>query len=280
MTRSEALELEVGSGDNVGIATLWLANEAGRNALGGAFFEELPQRLQELAEDPSIRVVVLAARGRDFSVGLDLEFLAETMAQGGGGEDAPTGVARRLGLRDELMRIQSAITSIEKCPKPVIAAVHGYCIGGGMDVITACDFRLASSEATFSIRETRMAIVADLGTLQRLPRIIGEGRARQLVYTGQDFSAEQAQEIGLVNHAFEDVESLHEETLLIARNISENSPLAVQGSKAVLQYSQGKSAEEGLDYVATWNAAFIESEDLREAVSAFFEKRQPRFKGC
>jgi enoyl-CoA hydratase len=279
MTHSEALEIEVGSGENQGIATLWLANEAGHNALGAAFFAELPLRLQELTEDPSIRVVVLAARGRDFSVGIDLAFLAQTMKQGEG-EQTPTGVARRMGLREEVMRIQRAISCIEKCPKPVIAAVHGYCLGGGMDVITACDFRLASCETLFSIRETRMAIVADLGTLQRLPRIVGEGWARQLAYTGEDISASRAQEMGLVNQVFDSIEALHEGTLSIARNISKNSPLAVQGSKAVLQYSQGKSTEEGLDYVATWNAAFIESEDLKEGVSAFFEKRQPDFKGC
>ncbi len=279
MTRSEALEIELGNGENQGIATLWLANEAGRNALGEAFFAELPQRLQQLAEDPEIRVVILAARGRDFSVGIDLEFLAQTLKQEG--EKAPlAGVGRRLGLREEVIRLQSAVSSIEKCPKPVLAAVHGYCLGGGMDVITACDFRLASSEALFSIRETRMAMVADLGTLQRLPRLVGEGQARQLAYTGEDVSASRAQEMGLVNEVFDSVEALHEEALSIARNISMNSPLAVQGSKAVLQYSQGKSTADGLDYVATWNAAFIESEDLKEGVSAFFEKRPPHFKGC
>ncbi|MBW2713571.1 MAG: crotonase/enoyl-CoA hydratase family protein, partial [Deltaproteobacteria bacterium] len=253
-------------------------NEAGRNALGAAFFEALPQRLQELGEDPNIRVVLLAARGRDFSVGLDLGFLAEAMKQGAG-EEEKAGVAHRLALREEVMRIQRAITSIEKCPKPVIALVQGYCLGGGLDVITACDFRLASSEAILSIRETRMAIVSDLGTLQRLPALVSPGQARQLAYTGEDISAERAREIGLVNQVFATPEELHEGGLSIARKIVSNSPLAVQGSKAVLQYCQGKTVEDGLDYVATWNAAFIESEDLKEGVSAFFEKRSPKFKG-
>jgi enoyl-CoA hydratase len=161
----------------------------------------------------------------------------------------------------------------------VIAAVHGYCIGGGVDLIAACDIRLASADAVFSVRETKIAIVADLGSLQRLPRIISMGHVAELAYTGKDVTADRARQMGLVN----DVQADHESTLKaaaeMAAEIAANSPLAVQGTKAVLAAGEGRSVAEGLEYVAAWNAAFLPSEDLLEAMSAFVEKRPPTFSG-
>jgi enoyl-CoA hydratase len=260
-----------------GVAILWLDSAERRNAMGPAFWEELPRAMQEISGDDETRAVVLAARGRDFSVGLDLKTMAGLVS--GGESSELSGVARRKILMDEIERLQGSITSVADCPKPIIAATHGYCIGGGIDLITACDIRVASRNTIFSIRETRMAIVADVGTLQRLPGIVGRGIAYQLALTGDDFRAEYAREIGLVNSVFDDAEATLQGALEMAGRIARNSPLAVQGTKKVMRYSEGKSIEDGLDYVRTYNAALIQSDDLQEAVTAFLEKRQPDFQG-
>jgi len=168
---------------------------------------------------------------------------------------------------------------VADCPKPVIAAVHGYCIGGGVDLISACDIRLASADASFSVREVKMAIVADLGSLQRLPRIIGSGNLAELAYTGKDISASRAREIGLVNDVAPDADSVHKAAQDLALEIASNSPIAVQGTKAVLRATEDKTVEEGLDYVATWNSGFLQSDDLTEALTAFLEKRPAKFTG-
>ena len=259
-----------------GVSTLWLANPARRNAMGPAFWEELPRAMAELGTDDATRAVVLAARGEHFTVGLDLVGMAGTLGAG----DAPSGgVAGRRRALDEIARLQGSITAVADCPKPVVAAIQGWCIGGGIDLVTACDVRLASACARFSVRETRMAMVADVGTLQRLPGIVGRGIAAELCLTGDDIDAERACAIGLVNAVHPDPAATVRAAQAMAERIAANSPLAVQGTKRVLRYCAGKSVEDGLAFVATWNAAFLESDDLREAMTAFFEKRPPRFTG-
>ncbi len=175
--------------------------------------------------------------------------------------------------------MQRSITAVAACPKPVIAAIHGYCIGGGVDLIAACDIRLASADAIFSVREAKVAIVADLGSLQRLPAIIGAGHLSELALTGKDIDADRAAAIGLVNHVYDGNESLMKEARALADEIGANSPLAVQGTKAVLAANDGRTVAEGLDYVATWNAGMLASDDLTEAMVAFMEKRPPNFTG-
>jgi enoyl-CoA hydratase len=256
------------------VATVWLDNPARRNAMGPAFWVELPRVMESLSDDPEVRAVVIAARGRDFTIGLDLKAFGAVT-----GGDAPSEAARRFRLRKTVKRMQGTMTAVADCPKPVIAAVHGWCIGGGVDLITACDIRLASSDAVFSVRETKIAIVADVGTLQRLPGIVGRGHVAELAFTGKDISAARAREIGLVNDVHPDPDALHAAAHVLAAEIAANSPLAVQGTKAVLRASAGRSVEEGLDYVAVWNSAFFQSNDLAEAMTAFIEKRPPRFRG-
>lgn len=278
--------LSVEHGDD-GTATLWLDRPGSRNAMGRAFFDQLPVLVRELSEDPAVRVVIIAARGPHFTVGLDLKEMGGLLAgtpgtgtPGTGTESAlPSPAAKAAATRASIVRMQGAITAVADCPKPVIAAVHGYCIGGGMDLVTACDIRLASADAIFSVRETRIAIVADLGTLQRLPKIVGAGHAAELALTGKDIDAGRAQEIGLVNHVLADPDALSDAAREMAREIAALSPLAVQGTKAVLAANEGRTVEQGLEYVATWNAAMLGSEDLMEAVRAFVEKRTPRFTG-
>jgi enoyl-CoA hydratase len=175
--------------------------------------------------------------------------------------------------------MQASVTSIADCHLPVIAAVHGYCIGGGVDVISACDIRLASADAIFSVRETKVAIVADLGSLQRLPHIIGKGHLAELAYTGKDIDAARAESMGLVNLVSPDPEAVVRDARAMAAEIAANSPLAVQGTKAVLTAGESRPVADGLEFVAAWNAGFLASDDLTEAMTAFMEKRPGLFTG-
>jgi len=268
------------------VATLWLDRPEARNAMGMDLWRDLPRAIATLTGDTTVRVVVIAAKGPHFSVGLDLKTMggllaggSDTSAAAGGSTSAASMAARARGARTEVLRLQDSITAVARCPKPVIAAVHGYCIGGGVDLIAACDIRLASADAVFSVREAKMAIVADLGSLQRLPAIISAGHVAELAFTGKDISAERAKEIGLVNDVAADAEGVLKAAGSLAAEIASNSPIAVQGTKAVLAANEGRTVAEGLDYVATWNAGMLASDDLTEAVAAFMEKRTPKFTG-
>ena len=262
------------------VATLWLDRPEKRNAMGMPFWADLPVAMAALGNAPEVRAVVLAAKGPHFSVGLDLTAMAD-IAGGGqpSGDTKPSAAARAMRQRAEIVRLQASITAVADCPVPVIAAVQGWCIGGGVDLIAACDIRLASAEAQFSVREAKIAIVADVGSLQRLPAIIGKGHVAELAYTGKDIDAARAAAIGLVNHVSADPDAVLADAREMAREIAANSPLAVQGTKAVLAAGETQSVAEGLDYVATWNAAFLASDDLVEAMTAFMEKRPGTYTG-
>jgi len=265
------LEIE----QNEHVATMWLAQPENRNAMGPAFWVDLPRAVGELVADENVRAIVLAARGEHFTVGLDLKSMGKQIAEGEGS----AGAGGRKRLLDNILHLQGSITALARCEKPVIVATQGYCLGGGIDLITACDVRLASANTRFGIRETRMAMVADVGTLQRLPAIIGKGMVSELAFTGDDFDAERAKAMGLVNEVYPDHAATVQAAQAMAARMAANSPLAVTGTKRVLAFCEGKSTEDGLTYVATWNAAFVASDDLREAMRAFFEKRTPQFQG-
>jgi len=258
-----------------------LANPGGLNAMKRSFFFEIRRAFEEIAADRSVRVAVLWAEGRLFTAGLDLkEAMSGVLGGNAGGNGATASAAtRNQRLYREIRTLQDCFSEIERCPKPVIAAIHGKCIGGGVDLVTACDIRLCSADASFSIYETKIAIVADVGTLQRITPIVGKGIAREMAYTGRFLGAERALSSGLVNSVYPDKDALLTAARELADEIAANSPLAVQGAKTVLNYSEQHTIEEGLDHVAQWNAASIMSNDLAEAVSAFVEKRQPEFKG-
>ncbi len=267
------------------VGTLWLDSPERRNAMGAALWNDLPLAIDVLNTDPLVRVIVIAAKGKSFTVGLDLKdsFLAQGAAGSqltdGGSSPSPSQAAQFIARRKEIKRLQDSISSVANTNKPTISYIHGHCIGGGIDLISACDIRVASPDAIFSIRETKMAIVADLGTLQRLPRIIGLGRMNELAFTGKDFDATFAKEIGLVNYIGVDYEDGLAITRQLANEIAQNSPLVVSGTKAVLRASLESTIEDGLDYVANWNAGALLSDDLMEAVSSFLEKRLPNFRG-
>jgi len=253
------------------IARLVLNRPERRNAMDIPFFMELTHIFSNLDEDPDVRVVVLQGEGKSFSAGLDLNALPGLVQS--------TGAEAREGLRRVILQAQAGITALERCRKPVIAAAHGACIGGAVDLLSACDIRFASQDALFSIRETKMAMVADLGTLQRMPSIVGEGWFRELALSGRNFTAEEALRMNFITRLCEDLPSLHREAGKLAAEIADCSPLAVQGVKDVMRFTRDNGIRAGLEYVAQKNAAILMSEDLLEAAQAFAQKRSPRFQG-
>lgn len=254
-----------------GIAWLTFNRPEKRNAMDLNFFNELKAHFKRFTADASIRVVVIKAAGKSFTAGTDL-VAAMSMLGSGAADD-----------RDVLVRkireLQEGIQAIENCIKPVIVAVHGHCIGGGVDLICACDIRLAEKSTQFSVRETRMGIIADLGTLQRLPRIIGDGRCRELAFTGRDFDAPEAYELGLLSRVCDGRTSLYNEAEALARQVADNPPLTTQGVKDVINYSRDISVDAGLRYTAQKSATVLLSEDFLEAISAYREKRKAQFRG-
>jgi len=263
--------------DAPGIAHVILNRPAKGNAMGPAFWDELPRCFHALDRDPEVRAIILSVAGKAFSYGLDLQGMMGELASLVMG---PNNLAlQRTQLRDRIVELQASFNAIEDCRKPVIAAVHGMCLGGGMDMIAACDIRLCSADALFSVRETRIAIVADVGSLHRLPPIIGEGHTRELAFPGRDINAARAEKIGLVNDVYPDHDSLLDAAWSLARDIARNPPLTVQGTKEVLNHGRDHSVEDGLRFVATWNAAFMQSNDLAEAFTAFAQGRDPSFNG-
>jgi enoyl-CoA hydratase len=263
-----------------GVAFLWLARPDKLNALHRPLWDEIPAAVAALDADETVRVIVLAGRGKAFCAGIDLVDHAPALAGGGslsGKGESPVG--KRRALLDDIRRYQHTASCLARACKPVIAAVHGACLGAGLDLATACDLRIASVDATFSVRETRVAMVADVGVLQRLPRIVGEGVARDLALTGRDIDAGRALELRLVTEVLPDADALIERARELAADIAALSPLAVQGTKHIMNAAFAADEQRSLDYVALWNAAFVHSQDLEEAATAFVERRAPRFKG-
>ncbi|NIH80905.1 crotonase/enoyl-CoA hydratase family protein [Amycolatopsis viridis] len=258
------------------LARVTLLGPGKGNAMGPDFWRELPIVFRTLDADPAVRAIVLTGSGRNFSYGLDLP------AMMGGWAPLLAGDALA-GPRTEFLReirsLQDSVTAVAECRTPVIAAVSGWCIGGGVDLIAAADVRLASADAKFSVREAKVAIVADLGSLQRLAGIIGEGHLRELALTGKDIDAARAEKIGLVNDVYPDADALLAAAGALAGEIAANPPLVVRGVKDVLSLNTERQVADGLRYVSAWNAAFLPSKDLQEAVQAFVERRTPEFTG-
>jgi enoyl-CoA hydratase len=255
------------------VATLWLNRPEKRNALSEDMWRDIPDAMTELGVDDDVRVVILAGRGTAFSVGIDIAMLAGLQPRGRSAAETNQTLYRTI------LRLQKTASCFAEISKPVIAAIHGYCLGAGIDLISACDIRLASADTIFSIRETRMGLVADIGSLQRLPAIIGVGSLAEMAYTGSDFDAAWAERKGLVNEVLDDEEALRARADELAGVIASNSPLVMAGIKQVLAAAEGRTVHEALEYVAQWNSSFLISNDLMEAIAAFSEKRDPDFTG-
>jgi enoyl-CoA hydratase len=245
-------------------------------SMGLEFFAELPALFRELDADASVRAIVLGGSGANFSFGLDLKDVAPLFAPLVTGTASASERTRVLALVREW---QASLTAVADCRTPVISAIDGWCIGGGIDLVAATDIRLATTGAKFSVRETKMAIVADLGSLQRLVGIVGDGHLRELALTGGDIDSARAERIGLINSVYADADALRSAALEMAGRIAANSPLVVRGVKDVLDAERAPRVEAGLRYVAAWNAAFLPSRDLGEAFASFAKHRPAQFTG-
>lgn len=248
------------------------------NSLTPEFWREIRAVFEAIESDTRVRVVVLASTGKHFTAGLDFAVFARFRP------DATREPARhREQVRDLIRAMQASFNAIDGCRVPVLAAIQGACIGGGVDMIAACDLRYCSRDALFCIQETNLGVTADLGTLQRLPLIIPAGVMRELAYSGRRMPAAEAQAVGLVNGVFDDAATLLAGVLAVAADIAAKSPLAIQGTKEMLNYARDHSIADGLNFVATWNAGMLITADVDTAIaaqrartSADFEDLAPR----
>ena len=270
---SEVVTLE----KNGGVGTIWLDRPDKYNALNEAFWLAIPKALSALEADEDIRVVLVAGRGKHFCVGIDL------VQSGMGTHQRPAGESEAVANLRQLegtTRFQDAMSSLAKCPLPVIAVIHGHCVGAGIDMVTACDIRIASADSNFSVRETRIGLVADVGTLQRLPKILNAGHVAELAYSAKDIDAARAEKIGLVNDVYDTAEAAYDAGMALATQIAANPPMAVRGTKFMLQQSETLTTEQSL----LMNGMFtmmtsLRSNDLQESMLAFAEKRAPKYTG-
>jgi enoyl-CoA hydratase len=263
--------LEVSVADRV--ARIVLNRPRKANALDGPTWAALGEAFRWADAEPGVRAVVLHGAGPHFCAGIDFGLIAELSGEAFALPDGP----RQELLRRRIVELQSGLSEAERCRKPVIAALHGSCFGGAIDLATACDIRVASADARLCVKEVDLAIVADVGTLQRLPRIVGEGVARELALTARVVEAEEARELRLVNRVLPDREAAIEAALELARTIASKSPIAIRGTKQVMNYSRDHGVADGLEYVATWNAGLLLSRDAQAAFAALLEKRSPEY---
>jgi len=255
-----------------GVAHFILARPEKANSMTSDFWEELPRMARTLEADPSIRALVISGEGKHFTAGMDLAafqgILEITQAEPGRGAFA---------LRELILKLQDTFNALEQIRIPVIAATHGACLGAGVDLITACDIRISAKDTSFGIEEIHIGMTADVGTLQRLPKLIAPGIVRELTYTGRRFSAEEAQCWGLVNSLHETQEDVVNTALAMAKDIAAKSPLAIAGAKQALNYARDHSVVEGLEQIATWNSAMLRPEDLTRALQAKMAKKEAEF---
>jgi len=255
-----------------GIAHVQFIRGAEFNTMNRAFWPEMVAVFSEIEQDPSARVVVFSAHGKHFTSGLDLnDFAVGLMAS----EGEPSRKAE--ALRRTVLHMQESMSVVDRCRLPVLVAVQGACIGGGIDLISACDIRYCAADAFFSIQETNIGMTADVGTLQRLPHMLPQGIVRELTYTGRRMMAAEAREWGLVNQVFTDHAALLDGVMAIAGEIATKSPIATVGNKEMLNYARDHSIADGLNYVATWNAAMLSRADLGEAFMAKQQKRDASY---
>lgn len=258
------------------VAWVFLNRPEKKNAMGPDAWKEIIPIFEDIHNDDEIRVAVIAGEGKDFCAGIDLIGMAPVVPAL---KDWDLSAGAKKELYRAIFPLQDAMTCVEKCAKPVICAFHGYCIGAALDLGSACDIRLASQDAKISLREAAVSFIADVGSLQRVPLIVGQGITRELAFTAKYIDAKRAKEINLVNEIYPDKESLLKGAQEMALEIADNSPLAVQGAKEVLNYCRGKSIADGLEYVAARSAMILPSEDIAETLKAFMEKRKPHYTG-
>jgi enoyl-CoA hydratase len=256
------------------VAHVRLNRPEAMNALNAAFYRELPEIVDGISDAASARVIVLSATGKHFTAGMDLSVFSSGEMFAPAGTEQGRGNAFFLSV---VRRLQQSFASLERARVPVIAATQGGVIGGGVDLVTAADIRYASADAFFCVQETNIGMTADLGTLQRLGRIVPEGVARELAFTGRRMSAQRAYEVGLVQQVLPDHDALVTHALDTAREIASKSPLAQWGTKVALNYARDHPVADSLEQIATWQAGMFGSADLGEAFAAKAEQREPAY---
>ncbi len=254
----ETLALDI----DAGVATVCLNRPDKANSMNGPMWDELQACFEWIDAEPSVRVAILAAKGKHFCAGIDLSLFSDIVPT------AKEGGRAREQVRQNVLRLQDNLSAIEKCRKPVLAAIHYTCIGGGVDMTCCCDMRYCTEDAYFAIKEIDLGMTADVGTLQRLPRLIGDGMVRELAYTGRKLGAQEARELGFVNRVFSDREAMLAGVTEIARDIAAKAPLAIRGTKEMILYTRDHSVTDGLNYIATWNAGMLSQADLMGSVEA------------
>ena len=269
MPSAKAQRLQIYYRDYIAVVSLSRAEMA--NALDLPAWREIRSVFKQLNTNPQVRVIILRGEGKHFCSGIDLSVFADLLSV-----DAESG-RKSEALRQFILDLQADLTAIEQCSKPVLVAVHGACIGAGLDMICCADMRYASADARFCVKEVDLAITADVGTLQRLPKLIADGVARELAYTARTIDAQEAQQLGLINRVFADENELEREVFKIAGQIAAKSPLAIRGTKEMLVYTRDHSVADGLRYVATWNAGMLSEVDVSEAIRASMTAEPPKF---
>ena len=259
------------------VGIVWLDREPKYNALSTELWSAIPHALDALCEDTEIGAIILAGRGKHFCAGIDLAEDGLSAHKHAKARSKAEANIRQLG---NTQKFQAAITSLADCALPVIAVVQGFCLGAGVDLITACDIRIASACSVFSVRETRLGLVADVGTLQRLPKILNAGHVAELAFSGKDIKADRAEKIGLVNDVYESAEATMAAGLQLANDIASNSPMAVRGTKFILRQSENLTDQQSLMVNGMYTMmTSLESNDLQEGIHAFAERRPAKFTG-
>jgi enoyl-CoA hydratase len=255
------------------VAELRFSRPSELNTMTRAFWGELPRALRTLDAEGKARAVVISSTGKHFTAGMDLGVFQDASAAPKTQEPGRI----REALRRTVLDLQDSFNVLEQVRMPVLAAIQGGCIGGGVDMVSACDARYCTQDAFFCVQEIHLGMVADLGTLQRLPRIIPAGMARELAYTGRRLPAARAREIGLVNEVYPDADALRSAVLQVAQEIAERSPLAIHGTKEMLNYARDHSVSDSLTYMAAWQSGMYQPPDMLESFAAKREARKPNF---
>lgn len=258
------------------IANIILSRPEQLNSMSRKFWVELPEILEEVNRNSEIRVLIISSTGKHFCAGMDLSAFDNGVANIPK-EKRPDNARIGEALYRSAKELQEYISKLEKIRVPVIAAIHGGCIGGAVDLVTACDIRLASTDAFFCIQEINIGMAADVGTLQRLPRIIPDSKMRELAYTGRRMLADEAKESGLVSDVYNSQEEMVNAAKEMANEIAKKSPIAIYGLKALMNYSRDHTISDSLDFNALWSGAMLSQRDMEEAIKAFVEKREATF---
>ncbi|AZT83166.1 crotonase/enoyl-CoA hydratase family protein [Marinobacter sp. NP-4(2019)] len=257
------------------IAHVQFSRPEALNTMNKAFWLELPQCMLDIEANSDARVIVISSTGKHFSAGMDLGVFSDPKSVPMSGD--PGRMAEN--LRRVVLQLQDTLTSLEKVRLPVLAAVHGGCIGGALDLICAADSRYCTDDAYFTIKETELGMTADVGTLQRLPKLMPQGVVRELAYTGRKLYAQEARSLGFVNAVYDSQDAMLEGVMAVARQIAANSPLAVTGCKEMLNYSRDHSVEDSLKYMATWQAGMFRPGDMMKTFQAKAQKQAPEYEG-